>query len=139
MARPQYKIKTKQDFILARQLIRSAMQKETIDQYSGYTPFLNADSPEKLQTWCEDYLDDKQWTRLRNNIRKTRSNEGRPFPDKEAKVSIKNSALDVLKEVQEKTDLTYSEIIHHYLEPLLCGSKLYNHEGKEILLNQIIR
>jgi hypothetical protein len=64
MAKPPYKI-TKKDYHYARQYIEHAMQRGMIDHAHGYTLFRNAKSPEQLQVWCDDYLSDEIFKRLK--------------------------------------------------------------------------
>src|SRR5690606_36921379 len=86
--------------------------------------FMRADTPEKLQAWCDDYLPNSLWVALRSSIRKARSRQlerRRSAPQRNVTISIKGSAQAVLEELSESTGRTYSELIEYYLEPLIMG------------------
>ena len=81
MSRPLYKIDNKGDFHIARDYIDNKINSKW--PVSGAKRSVQASSdldnlrktPEKLNAWCEKWLNAEQWTQLKNVIRATRRRE----------------------------------------------------------------
>ena len=113
MARPVYKI-TKDDYLAAYNYIAGAMNRGEISNSEGYTRFQNADTAEKLQAWCDDYLvmKPKLWKKLKNNILAARK-RAKDYNTRQQKkrVDLDWNAWLSLSSLAEEEGRTLSEMI----------------------------
>jgi macrodomain Ter protein organizer (MatP/YcbG family) len=84
--RPPYQI-TQSDYFYARRYIDRAMQRGDISSVDGYRKFRNAETPEKLQGWCDDYLSDDVFEKLKRAVRAARK-RSRDYRATSRKVNI---------------------------------------------------
>lgn len=111
VGRPPYTITTGVDFVNARAYIKNAMERGDISQVSGYMTFRNADTAEKLQAWCNDYLDADQFEKLKTAVRvaRKRSRDYKRQPRKS--VDLSWPAWMALSRLAEERGVTLSEAV----------------------------
>lgn len=104
---------TEKDFLAAHIYIHSAMSDGRIDPIDGAKQFNRANTPKLLQEFCNDYLDDKQFTNLRNALRKQQQRRKYSSYEKPKSINISQGALYALHEVigDCERDLTLSQAI----------------------------
>jgi macrodomain Ter protein organizer (MatP/YcbG family) len=109
--RPPYQI-TRKDFSYARRYIERAMQRGDISNVSGYRKFCNAETPEKLQAWCDDYLSEEVFEKLKRAVRASRK-RSRDFKTTQRKVTITldHAAHLRLSMAAEELGMTLSDTI----------------------------
>jgi macrodomain Ter protein organizer (MatP/YcbG family) len=86
MGRPAYKI-NERDFTRAKQYILNAIDHGELNGAVGYMALRQAATPELLQTWCDDYLPQEIWVRLKQAVRQARK-RGRDYQTPYRKVSV---------------------------------------------------
>jgi hypothetical protein len=134
MGRNAFKIDTA-SVKFARQYIQRAMEDGRISKVSGYNIYRNADTPESLHSWCMDYLSAEQWDKLKVGVRKIRQlDKSRPAQDKNAVITLKKSGADILFDLAETTQLSKNDFILRYLDTLLMGGYIVDHNGKKMPL-----
>jgi len=68
---------------------------------------------ELLNTWCEKYLGRAEWTKLKSAVRKRRERFRRC--DDQKSVTITAKAHRLLLQLSKRDNVTFSEILEHYL------------------------
>ncbi|MCG7952665.1 MAG: hypothetical protein N0E56_15815 [Candidatus Thiodiazotropha endolucinida] len=109
--RPRYRI-TKMDFAAAKSYIRNAMTRGDISSVDGYIAFRNAETPEELQAWCDDYLKDKVFEKLKRAVFAARR-RSRDYKSTRQKVGVD---LDYyahlhLSELAKELDMSLSDTV----------------------------
>jgi macrodomain Ter protein organizer (MatP/YcbG family) len=103
---------TQSDYLSAYNYIAGGMDRDEISSSEGYNRFRNADTPEKLQAWCDDYLTKDQWDKMRNAIRveRKRSKDYKTNRQK-IRVDLDWLAWQRLSSMAEEEGRTLSEMI----------------------------
>jgi len=123
MARPKYRI-TSDDVIHATQYLSTRLLTFTVKFDDSVSPrtaqkeFEQAvdvqskeDRANKLHAWCEKFLGELEWGKLKTSIRKRRERKNRELRS----VSISEKAFEFIKKLAERDNVTYSEAIEKYL------------------------
>lgn len=111
MGRPAYEI-TEKDYNTAYSYIKNGMTRDIISSSAGYMKFRNANTPEKLQAWCEDNLDADQWKNLKNTIWISRKRSKDYKTNKQKKqVDLDWLAWNRLSSAAKEEGLTLSQMI----------------------------
>ncbi len=103
---------TQVDYANARRYLDNAMQRGDVSTAEGYIAYRQAYNAEALQAWCDDYLPDATWNKLKNAILAARK-RSRDYGKVKQKKGI---ALDHLAHLRlttlaEETGKTLSETI----------------------------
>ncbi len=116
MARPPYKI-TERDFSIARNYITSSMSRGDISNVDGYNDFRRANTPELLQLWCDDYLPEGIFRKLKQAVRAARK-RSRDYktPGQKTSIDIDKAAHIHLTSVAEELKLSLSQTILKLIE-----------------------
>jgi len=111
MARPKYTI-TQQDYWDARRYIDNGMQRDAISNCDGYNDFRLADTPERLQAWCDDYLPEATFKKLKSAVLAARKRH-RDYRTQRAKLGIDldHYAHLRLSAVADELNMTLSEAV----------------------------
>ena len=109
--RPPYQI-TRQDLSFARRYISRAMDRGDISSVDGYRIFHNAETPEQLQAWCDDYLSDEVFEKLKRAVRAARK-RSRDWKStaKKVNVTLDHVAHLRLSMAAEELGMTLSDAI----------------------------
>jgi len=125
MPRPRYQI-TNEDFLHAEFCLSPRIRNfritfakgvASIDARADYD--ITARAKEKgqrldlLNAWCEKYLTGAEWTKLKSAIRKRRERFRRC--DDQKSVTITAKAHRLLLRLSKRDEVTFSEILEHYL------------------------
>jgi len=86
VGRPKYQI-TQPDFFIARRYIENGMLRGYIRSVDGYLVFQRASTPEALQTWCDDYLSDETFKKLKRAVIVARK-RSRDYKTVRAKIKV---------------------------------------------------
>jgi macrodomain Ter protein organizer (MatP/YcbG family) len=88
------------------------MQRGDISSVSGYRKFCNAETTDKLQTWCNDYLSDEVFEKLKRAVRASRK-RSRDFRSTQRKVTVTldHAAHLRLSIAAEELGMTFSDTI----------------------------
>lgn len=114
MARPKSKI-TKSDHLSAKAYIQNAMDRGDISSVDGYIEFRNADTPERLQSWCETYLDDDQWHNMKTAIRVQRKRyRDYKSPKRKISIDLDKDAWLLINSMAKEEGRTLSEMVKAY-------------------------
>lgn len=130
MPRAKYNITT-DDFLHANFCLSGRLRNHTIefdedvsplDAEKDYRKAVDHKRPKKqqaelLNAWCEEYLSSVEWTKLKAAIRKRRERYDR-FGDLKT-VTISTRAHKLLSRVADRDEVTYSEVLEHYLAKAL--------------------
>ncbi len=111
MGRPKYQI-TQQDHGAAWRWISNAMERGDISSVDGYMEFRKATTPALLQTWCDDYLSQEAFKRMKNALLAARK-RSRDYKHSKKKVGVDLDHLAHLRlsMLAEELDKTLSETI----------------------------
>ncbi|QDV43916.1 Macrodomain Ter protein [Stieleria neptunia] len=125
MPRAKYTI-TPDDVVHATFYIRGRLQAsgfEFVDSISlenverGFTAAADVksrvDRAAAVNAWCETYLGSEEWKRLKTAIRKRRYRT--EHYDEQHTITISKKAHHLLSKVAERDDVTFSEVLEHYL------------------------
>jgi len=125
MPRPRYRI-TAEDFLHAEfcmsiriRTFRIAFGKgvSVLDAEEEYNTAVRSNGKkerlELLNNWCEKHLSGAEWTKLKSAIRKRRERFRRG--DEQKTVTITAKAHRLLLRLSKRDDVTFSEILEHYL------------------------
>lgn len=66
-----------------------------------------------LNAWCEEYLNDKEWAKLKMAIRKRRERKSRAGEIESVTISTK--AFVLLRKLANRDNVTYSKTLEKYL------------------------
>ena len=123
MARPKYRI-TSDDVIHATQYLSTRLLTFTVKFDDSVSPrtaqkeFEQAvdvqskeDRANKLHAWCEKFLGDLEWGKLKTSIRKRRERK----TSKLVSISISEKAYGFVKKLAIRDKVTLSEAIEKYL------------------------
>jgi macrodomain Ter protein organizer (MatP/YcbG family) len=78
------------------------------EQAQARSAYYAVRTPDELQSWCERYLDQKQWTQMRNAIRASHQRARRP---KRKGINISPEAYQALVDYAKAENVTLSEAI----------------------------
>ena len=133
MPRPRYRI-TAEDFLHAEfclsarirsYRIKFAKGVASIDARDEYDIAVRTTGKKQgldlLNTWCEKYLTGAEWTKLKSAIRKRRERFRRG--DEQKTVTITAKAHRLLKRLSKRDNVTFSEILEHYLGNAVNSSR----------------
>lgn len=111
MGRPKYQI-TRQDFASARRWITNAMERDEISNVDGYMDLRQAHSPELLQAWCDFYLPQEAYKKMKNALLAARK-RSRDYRHSKKKVGVDLTHLAHLRlsMLAEELGKTLSETI----------------------------
>ncbi len=125
MPRPRYRI-IADDFLYAEFClslrIRSFRIKfgkgvSSIDAQAEYDNAVRAKEKgqrlDLVNAWCEKYLTGAEWTKLKSAVRKRRERFRRC--DEQKSVTMSAKAHRLLLQLSKRDDVTFSEILEHYL------------------------
>ncbi len=84
--RSPYKI-TQKDYASARRYIMNAMTRDDISNVDGYMAFRQAETPDLLQAWCDDYLPARTFEKLKCAVIAARK-RSRDAKNKRAKIGV---------------------------------------------------
>jgi len=125
MPRPRYRITT-EDFLHAEfclsiriRTFRIAFGKgvSVLDVEEEYNTAVRSDGRKQrldlLNAWCEKYLTGAEWTKLKSAVRKRRERFRRC--DEQKSVTITAKAHRLLLRLSKRDEVTFSEILEHYL------------------------
>lgn len=76
---------------------------------------------QQLNEWCERYLTSTDWNRLKSAIRKRR--ERTQHFDEQRTVTVSATSHDLLSQLAQRDDVTYSEVLEHYLTKALNSNR----------------
>jgi macrodomain Ter protein organizer (MatP/YcbG family) len=111
MGRPAYKI-TDSDYVIAYNYIADGMTRGDISDTNGYMRFRNADTADKLQAWCDDYLEKESWQRLKNAVLAARKRQrDRVARRRKKSVDLDWNAWLCLSSMAREEGRTLSEMI----------------------------
>lgn len=133
MPRTKYVI-TKDDCLHAELYLSSRIRNYEID-FPDESDCLNAEGEyraataerkitsrlELLNAWCEKYLNDNDWSRLKAAIRKRR--ERLQHIDEQKTVTVSARSHDLLAQLAKRDDVTFSEVLEHYLSKALNSNR----------------
>ena len=137
----KYSITTMTDFYAAKKYLSRAMQREDsgISKFEGYNDFKYSASAVELQNWCESYLSEEQFKKLRQSVRAINKRSRDSVTGKGRKtIDISFSAYFDLKELKtEFGGIKVSELLSRlritYDDWLECGYTLNKHVFKQIM------
>jgi macrodomain Ter protein organizer (MatP/YcbG family) len=123
MAREKYKI-TKDDSATAFKWIENKLAK-----YNGFPsgdfevrfeagekfPKIKITDFEELNTWCEKWMNSKEWKQLKNTLRAARKRRMTKLDDRKKSVDLTAKAHFMLSQIAKRDGLTLSETIVKYL------------------------
>ena len=125
MPRPRYRI-TADDFLHAEFCLSLRMRSfrikfakgvSSIDAQAEYDIAVRAKEKgqrlDLLNAWCEKYLTGGEWTKLKSAVRKRRERFRRG--DEQKTVTITAKAHQLLLRLSTRDNVTFSEILEHYL------------------------
>jgi len=118
MPRPAYKI-TANDFANARRYIENAMARDDISNVDGYMAFRHAHTPELLQSWCDNYLPDTVFKKLKNAILAARKR------NKDTKIKQPKVGIDLSHEAYHSLSFISNELGCPLSETILEMEKAY--------------
>ena len=109
--RPPYTI-TQKDYASAQRYIMNAMTRGDISGVDGYMAFRQADTPDLLQAWCDDYLPAHSFEKLKRAVMAARK-RSRDYKNKRSKVGVDLDfhAHLCLSSLADELDKTLSETI----------------------------
>ena len=115
MPRPSYKIKN-EDYSIAMEYLLNKFK------YSGGYPYLiKCLNEEELQSWCDEYISDVQFKKLKQVIwatRKRNSDKAKFRENPTKQMSISKNALKVTNLLCKSDKMTQSQVIENYLGAL---------------------
>ena len=82
----------------------------------------------QLNAWCEKYLTAGDWSRLKSAIRKRR--ERTEHFDEQKTVTVSAESHRLLSRLAERDDVTYSEVLEHYLAKALSSNRGRPNRGR---------
>lgn len=129
MARPKYEI-TAADVTNAKSYLQSKLRNyrielgEDVSYYNAEQEFLKAGEEKRkekraelVNAWCEKYLSSQEWYKLKLAIRKRRERLKRHNDLKTVTISAR--AFELLSKLATRDDVTYTEVLEHYLPKAL--------------------
>lgn len=124
MPRPKYTI-TSDDAVHAIAYLRTRLQLFAIDLGAAsnrtanneFNAAIEAKSKEErakgIQAWCEKYLSDSEWMKLKTSIRKRRERKSRK--GEVESVTISKKAFELLQKLSKHDNVTYSDTLEKHL------------------------
>lgn len=124
MPRPKYTI-TSDDVVHATAYLKTRLQIFAVDlgvvsnrtANNEFNAAVETRSKEDravgLQAWCEKYLSDREWTKLKTSIRKRRERKSRK--GEVETVTISKKAFDLLQKLSLRDNVTYAVTLEKYL------------------------
>ena len=125
MARPKYSIRV-EDVVHATEYLRTRLLTLDVrldDDVSARTAQREFDEAVSvkakevrafgLNAWCEKFLDEKEWGKLKTSIRKRRERATRVVELRS--ISISEKAFKLIKNLASRDGVTYSEALEKYL------------------------
>lgn len=120
MPRPRYRI-TSQDQYAAAQWIRGRLLEFAADFPTGDLTTageaqrefeaLDRGDPAALQAWADRWLQEREWTQLKNAIRAQRKRERDHYRDKPKSIVLSHRAWYILSELARRDGVTLSQFI----------------------------
>lgn len=143
MGRPAYTVKDKVDYRIIKDAIEYYQEIGDINALHGRPAWLKIRSPNALQEWIDEYLDDNTWAKIKRNLpkwRQRRSTDQRTR-QKYTSITLKTETVELLQALKEKAkqrhpdhEFSYDEVLMTYLEPLLYGGRVIDHNGKPVYM-----
>ncbi len=118
MPRPPYQI-TKTDYAAALRYIQNGIQRGEISGVDGYRVLRRADTPEKLQRWCDDYLPTEIFKKLKGAVVAARK-RARDYKTPKSKKGIDLDYQAYLSLVRVAEDLGVS-----FSDAVICLEEVY--------------
>ncbi len=133
MPRPRYRITLKDyqhaEFYLSVRVrnsgIKFAKGISTMDAAAEYQTVQRAEQKQQqldlLNQWSEKYLSRTEWVKLKSAIRKRRERFHRS--DEHKTVTLTSKAHGILSRLAKRDNVTFSEILEHYLGNAMNSSR----------------
>lgn len=130
MPRLQYRV-TKDDYHHVRAYLSERMESVEIfkegSQWNDWAAareefreFFQRSSPDKLQRWCEQYLNEDTWAKLKTALRQRRRRWAK-FEDLKT-ITISAKAHKLLQRLAERDGATFSEVLEKVLARNLANA-----------------